>query len=47
MTPMLTQISQTSDASSGDATAFTGVGEDKELLRAKTAKGHDWVNMVQ
>jgi hypothetical protein len=47
MTSMLTYPFQTSDESSGDATAITGVGEDKELRRAITAKGYDWVNMVQ
>lgn len=40
-------LSQTSDASSGDATAVTGVGEGNELRRAVVIKGHDWVNMVQ
>ena len=44
---MLTSPFQTSDASSGDATAITGVGEQSELSRAMTAKGYDWVNMVR
>lgn len=45
-TQMLTRLSQTSDESSGDATAVVGIGEDNELRRAINAKGHDWVNMV-
>ncbi|KAF9649722.1 hypothetical protein BDM02DRAFT_3186073 [Thelephora ganbajun] len=37
----------TSDASSGDATAVTGVGEDNELRRAMAVNGYDWVNMMK
>jgi len=44
---MVTSPFQTSDASSGDATAVTGVGEENELQRAMKAKGYDWVNMVR
>jgi len=47
MTPTLTHHFQTTDADSGDATAVTGAGEDKELRRAMASKGYDWVNMVQ
>ena len=47
MTLTLTHPFQTTDAESGDATAVTGVSEDKEMRRAIAAKGYDWVNMVQ
>lgn len=47
MTPRLNYPSQTSDESSGDATAIAGVGEANEVRRAIAAKGYDWVNMVR